>query len=212
MKPGPTDSAGHSCPVPISGNEFEVEADSIIVAIRQQPDFRGLDTLPIGNGWIKTDEWGRTAVDGVFAGGDGAGLGIAAVAIAQGRVAAEAIHVRFQGRTLEKLPALPIIPTEKLRLDWYSPAPRIDAQAVRFAEREPGPEVERNLTEDEVLEESKRCMSCGMCMDCETCWMYCSNNCFVRLPKGEHSKIRLEACNGCKKCADACPSGYIEMN
>jgi NADPH-dependent glutamate synthase beta subunit-like oxidoreductase len=59
--------------------------------------------------------------------------------------------------------------------------------------------------------EAKRCMSCGMCMDCETCWMYCTNNCFVRLPKGEHYKIKLEVCNGCKKCAEACPCGYIDL-
>ena len=69
----------------------------------------------------------------------------------------------------------------------------------------------REWSEEALVAEAKRCMSCGMCMDCETCWMYCSNNCFVRLPKGEHCKIKLEVCNGCKKCADACPSGYIEM-
>ena len=51
-----------------------------------------------------------------------------------------------------------------------------------------------------------------MCMDCETCWMYCTNNCFAKLPKGEHYKVKMELCNGCKKCADACPCGYIEMN
>ena len=74
------------------------------------------------------------------------------------------------------------------------------------------PAVQLGLTEAEVVEEAKRCMSCGMCMDCETCWMYCSNNCFVKLPKGEHYKIKLELCNGCKKCVEACPCGYIEMN
>ena len=29
--------------------------------------------------------------------------------------------------------------------------------------------------------------------------------------KGEHYKIKLELCNGCKKCAEACPCGYIEL-
>ncbi len=72
-------------------------------------------------------------------------------------------------------------------------------------------EIESGLSEAGALEEAKRCMSCGMCMDCESCWMYCTTNCFVKLPKGEHYRVKLEVCNGCKKCADACPCGYIEM-
>ena len=212
MRLEPTDSGDTSHPLPIAGSEFDLQADNIIVAIRQQPDFRGLETLPNGNGWIKTDGWGRTAVDGVFAGGDSAGLGIATVAIAQGRLAAEGIDAHFQGRELENPPALPSISIEKLRLDWYPAAPRHEAQRISVAERQLFTEVKLGLTEAEVLEEAKRCMSCGMCMDCETCWMYCSNNCFVRLPKGEHCKIKLDVCNGCKKCADACPSGYIELS
>jgi NADPH-dependent glutamate synthase beta subunit-like oxidoreductase/Pyruvate/2-oxoacid:ferredoxin oxidoreductase delta subunit len=212
VKPGPADSGDTPPAASEAVSEFDLEADCIIVAVRQQPDFRGVETLPNGNGWIKTDDWGRTAVDGLFAGGDGAGLGIATVAIAQGRLAAEAIDARFQGRTLERTPALPAIATEKLRLDWYPAAPRRELQRVSAAEREFSTEVEIGFAEAEVLEEAKRCMSCGMCMDCETCWMYCSNNCFVKLPKGEHCKIKLEVCNGCKKCAEACPSGYIELS
>jgi NADPH-dependent glutamate synthase beta subunit-like oxidoreductase/Pyruvate/2-oxoacid:ferredoxin oxidoreductase delta subunit len=211
MRLEPKDPGGTLHPVPIAGSEFDLEANNIIVAVRQQPDFRGLETLPNGNGWIKTDAWGGTAMDGIFAGGDSAGLGIATAAIAQGRLAAEAIAARFEGRKLEKPPALPAIPAEKLKLGWYPAAPRHEPQRIPVAECELGTEVEFGLTEADVLEEAKRCMSCGMCMDCETCWMYCSNNCFVRLPKGEHCKIKLEVCNGCKKCEDACPSGYIEM-
>ena len=134
------------------------------------------------------------------------------IAIAQGRFAAEAIDARFRGVPLEKPVAPALIEKDKVQLDWYKAAPRHERGHVAVAEREPDTEIELGLTEAEVIEEAKRCMSCGMCMDCETCWMYCSNNCFVRLPKGEHYKVKLELCNGCKKCAEACPCGYIEMN
>jgi formate dehydrogenase (NADP+) beta subunit len=134
------------------------------------------------------------------------------IAIAQGRFAAEAIDAGFRGIPLTKPVAPAPIAKDKIKLEWYKPAPRNERSHVAVAERAPDTEIELGLTEAQVVEEAKRCMSCGMCMDCETCWMYCSNNCFVRLPKGEHYKVKLEVCNGCKKCAEACPCGYIEMN
>jgi Pyruvate/2-oxoacid:ferredoxin oxidoreductase delta subunit len=97
-----------------------------------------------------------------------------------------------------------------MKLGWYPPLERkeypraLDGGGASSA-------LNTRLTEVQVIEEAKRCMSCGMCMDCETCWMYCTNNAFVKLPKGEHYKIKLEVCNGCNKCAEACPCGYIEM-
>ncbi len=99
-----------------------------------------------------------------------------------------------------------------MKLDWYQPAERHERAHVPVEQRSAGTEIQMGLGEAEALAEAKRCMSCGMCMDCETCWMYCTNNCFVKLPKGEHYKVKLELCNGCKKCAEACPCGYLEMN
>jgi len=196
------------------GSEFDLDASSVIVAVRQQPDFRGLEILSNGNGngWIKTDDWGRTRLTESLPAAMLPDLAPPPLLLLKGGWQPRASTRVFQGRTLEKQPPLPAVTIEKLKLDWYPAAPRHEGQKVSVAERELSTEVERGLTEDEVLEEAKRCMSCGMCMDCETCWMYCSNNCFVRLPKGEHSKIKLEVCNGCKKCAEACPSGYIEMS
>jgi Pyruvate/2-oxoacid:ferredoxin oxidoreductase delta subunit len=146
-----------------------------------------------------------------YSGGDDVELGLVTIAIAQGRFAAQAIDARFRGTPLEKPPAMPLIKNDRMKLAWYKEAFRNERTHVPPAERGMDTEIERGLTEEEALAEAKRCMSCGMCMDCETCWMYCTNNAFVKLPKGEHYKVKLEVCNGCKKCAEECPCGYIEM-
>jgi NADPH-dependent glutamate synthase beta subunit-like oxidoreductase/Pyruvate/2-oxoacid:ferredoxin oxidoreductase delta subunit len=212
MQLGEPDKSGRPRPVPQPGSEFETPASAIIAAISQEPDFQGFDSLHSGKDWIKADDFGATPVEGIYAGGDDTDLGLVTIAIAQGRFAAEAIDARFRGVPLEKVVPPTPISKEKIKLDWYKAAERHERQHVPVAERTPDTEIELGLTEAEVVEEAKRCMSCGMCMDCETCWMYCSSSCFVKLPKGEHYKVKLELCNGCKKCADACPCGYIEMN
>lgn len=211
MELGEPDASGRRRPIPKPGTEFDVEASSIIAAISQEPEFDGFVGLRDGKSWVKVNEWGATGVDGVFAGGDDAGLGLVTIAISQGRFAAEAIHARLRGTTPEKPFAPPVVKSDRIKLGWYKEAARHERSFAPVAERGIDTEIERGLSEAEAFEEAKRCMSCGMCMDCETCWMYCTNACFVKLPKGEHYKIKLELCNGCQKCAQECPCGYIEM-
>ncbi len=211
MELGEPDSSGRRRPVPIPGSEFEVETTAVIAAIRQEPALDGLGEIPQQKGLLKADEWGSTELEGVYAGGDDIALGLVTIAIAQGRFAAEAIDARLRGKTLEKTVLPPVIKPERVKLGWYKESPRHERLRVPPEQRGVDTEIEAGLLEAEALEEAKRCMSCGMCMDCETCWMYCTNNCFAKLPKGEHYKIKLEVCNGCKKCAEECPCGYIEM-
>jgi NADPH-dependent glutamate synthase beta subunit-like oxidoreductase len=212
MDLGEPDASGRPRPVPRAGSEFDLEATTIIAAISQQPDLKGLDVVRNGARWIQAQNAAVPGMEGVFAGGDGVELGLATAAIAQGRFAAEAIDAWINGRTIGRPVPAPSIGTDRVKLDWYKPAERHERTQVPVEQRSTDIEVQLGLAEAEALDEAKRCMSCGMCMDCETCWMYCTNNCFAKLPKGEHYKVKMELCNGCKKCADACPCGYIEMN
>jgi NADPH-dependent glutamate synthase beta subunit-like oxidoreductase len=211
MELGEPDSSGRRRPVPVEGSEFEVPASSIIAAISQEPNFNGFVNLGNSKDWIKANEWGETEMEGVYTGGDDISLGLVSIAIGQGRFAAEAIDARLRDKELVKPDRAPIIERDKIQLSWYKDAERHDRQHVPPDQRGFDTEIEKGLTEEEVLAESQRCMSCGMCMDCETCWMYCTNNAFERLPKGEHYRVKLEVCNGCKKCAEACPCGFIDM-
>jgi NADPH-dependent glutamate synthase beta subunit-like oxidoreductase/Pyruvate/2-oxoacid:ferredoxin oxidoreductase delta subunit len=209
MELGEPDESGRRRPVPKEGSEFEIDATSVIAAISQEPDFEPVPELREGKDWIKADEWGVTKSPGIYAGGDDLSLALVATAVFQGRMAAQAIEAHMRGESLKKPAALP--KADKVLLDWYPESARHERQHIPVEQREMDTEIECGLTDEEALDEAKRCMSCGMCMDCETCWMYCTNNCFVRLPKGEHYKIKMEVCNGCKKCAEACPCGYIDL-
>jgi len=211
MDLGEPDKSGRPRPVPRPGSEFEIPATAIIAAISQEPDFDPLPGLREGRDWVKADAWGVTAIDGVYSGGDDLALGLVTIAVGQGRFAAEAIDARLRGTTPEKPGIGPTIGLDRMKLGWYKESARHERAHVPVADRGLETEIERGLSEDEALEEAKRCLSCGMCMDCETCWMYCTNSAFVKLPKGEHYRIKLELCNGCKKCAEECPCGYIDL-
>ena len=72
------------------------------------------------------------------------------------------------------------------------------------------------LAEDDVVEEAGRCMSCGMCFECDNCVIYCPQDAVFRVKKdqstlGRYVDTDYDKCIGCHICADVCPTAYIEM-
>jgi len=94
---GEPDASGRRRPVAIPGSEFQIEVDTVIVAIGNlaNPLIRQTTPRLEFNKWgnIVVDENCRTSMEGVFAGGDIV-LGAATVILAmgQGRIAAAAIN------------------------------------------------------------------------------------------------------------------------
>jgi len=209
MELGDSDASGRPKPMPIIGSEFEIEAATVIAAISQEPEVDRIDEMRESAGWLQADEWGATREEGIYAGGDDLALALVATAINQGRLAAQAIDAYVRSADRTRTVAHP--EANNVIADWHMESERHERPRLPVEQRDMNAEIESGLQESEVIEEAQRCMSCGMCMDCESCWTYCTNNCFVRLPKGEHYSIKLELCNGCKKCAEGCPTGYLEL-
>ncbi len=74
----------------------------------------------------------------------------------------------------------------------------------------------QGLDEKGTVEEAKRCMSCGLCFECDNCVIYCPQIAVKRTPKSESTMGRYvytdyDLCIGCHICADVCPTGYIKM-
>jgi glutamate synthase (NADPH/NADH) small chain len=100
---GEPDASGRRSPVPVEGSEFEVEADTVIIAIGQSPNpiiaMKHPEIETTKRGTIVVDEWGRTSKQGVFAGGDiTTGQATVIAAMGAGKRAAQAIHEYLMGK------------------------------------------------------------------------------------------------------------------
>jgi NADPH-dependent glutamate synthase beta subunit-like oxidoreductase len=213
MELGEPDSSGRRRPVPLEGSEFEIPASAVISAVSQAPDFGGFESLIEGRDWVKVNDEGATKVDGVWAGGDVVALDLVTTAVGHGRRAAEAIERTFTGAPAEEDPR-EIIRTDRMLLDHYTKSARHEPAAVDLDKRLSDMDLEVNLglSESETVEESRRCMSCGYCMDCEKCWMYCQDSAIDKpMEKGALYIFKMENCTGCKKCAEVCPCCFIDM-
>jgi NADPH-dependent 2,4-dienoyl-CoA reductase/sulfur reductase-like enzyme len=215
MELGEPDASGRRRPVPIEGSEYTIAVDTMIAAVSQEPDWSPIPELGPTERWLKADEHHKVR-DGVYAGGDVLDIGIATTAVLHGRLAAEAAHADLQGLPPPHHLKEPPIPLERIKLDFYQTAPRTERTHRPQEEwlSKPDEEIDRGITLDGFLEESKRCFSCGQCFGCERCWMYCTPACYVKLPEitlGHYYKIKLEVCDGCNKCRDECPCGFLDM-
>ena len=215
MELGEPDESGRRRPVPIDGDTFEMSCSTIIAAISQEPDFGEFEDLREGRDWIKVDEFGHTKVNGIYAGGDALDLGLVTIAIYQGRRAAETIHREIRGLPYTPEEKQQIIKHDKMLLSYYEEKARNECEKMdpKVRLEDPNAEITKTLTMDQAIAEAFRCMSCGHCFDCGQCWSYCQDGAIKKpVVKGEPYTFKMEFCNGCKKCAEQCPCGYIEMH
>lgn len=220
MELGEPDESGRRRPVPIEGSEYEIPIDTVIAAISQEPDFDPLGELKPEQRWYEPDDYLKIR-DNVWCGGDVVNPDLVTTAVGHGRRAAEAMHAVLQGRELPRLEdPRPEIPAERIKkeIEDVYPTKQPVEQPHRPVEEwltQPDAEIAQGLDEEQFLEEVSRCYSCGLCFGCERCWMFCTPGCFNKVddPRpGHYYTINLDTCDGCKKCGDECPCGFIDLS
>ena len=232
MRLVPDPDGGRPRPVP-TDETFTLGADTLIVSIGQRvkagflPDAMTLKADP---------HTSQTSLPNVFAGGDAVrGAATLINAVADGRHAAETILARL-GLSAQATAT----PSDERR-------PDLDGLRIRQATRVMGPALPerspedrldfdpaiRTLTEEEAMDESRRCLQCDLV--CNVCTTVCPNRANVALLSlpmphpvqvavrdGDGVRVetlsnrRLEqsyqivniadACNECGNCATFCPS------
>jgi len=128
-------------------------------------------------------------------------------------------HAAYAVHNYEDRARSQIVPADELFLGHFDYTPRtarsekkIDASNVlgNFESRL------QALNESQARAEADRCMSCGMCFECNNCLIYCPQLAVYRVKKsdatlGRYVDTDYRKCVGCHICKDVCPSGYIQM-
>lgn len=194
---GPPDQGGRRRPVPVGDSYFTLEADTVIVAVGEEP------SLPL----LSIFE----ADPGIFLGGDAqAGPSTVPQAIASGREATLRI-LRYLGvKTDSGSKPEEIFSAESLNFDHFNVFPRIQTvRADRTARLSGFSEIVQTVSAQEAVQEAQRCISCGVCNRCDNCWLYCPEGAVSRVNGGY--SIDLNYCKGCGICVEECPRGVISL-
>jgi len=196
---------------PVEGTEFRLNADAVVTAIGQQVELEQWSALSSGNSpVIDIDTSCRTAIKGVFAGGDFTTLDrFVTRAVGMGKHAAGGIEAYLGGKSTA-VTEQKTVPYRAINT-WYHPQGKRERQnSIAPEERLKGfAEAQHGLTVAQALAEADRCFSCGNCIFCDNCYFYCPDMAITRLENGY--EVKTDFCKGCGLCAAECPTGTIVM-
>ncbi len=96
---------------------------------------------------------------------------------------------------------------------WYfgDAARRNQSQLPADTRTQAFSEVVGGLSAVEAAYESRRCLSCGNCFECDGCLGACPETAVIKLGIGNRYTFDLTRCTGCGACFDQCPVHAIEM-
>jgi NADH-quinone oxidoreductase subunit F len=171
-RPGEREMSGRRKPVPVPGSGYMVPLDTLIIAVGEVPERKGLSSPEMeitDQGNIRVDPVTlETGWPGVFAGGDAAtGPNTVVEAIAAGKRAALIIDRYLRGVKMKQpgkslLPSVFLAPPPSTAPDpppsrrVKIPLLPVEARALSFAE------VEKCLSAEEAGAEAKRCLRCDL--------------------------------------------------
>lgn len=175
-----------------------IEADTVIISIGDRPDVSFLDSKYLDEkGIAKINEYFQSETNSkVFFSGDMLKLGLFTNAIGDGRKVAINVAKMLSGQPLDKFEKAPMIPQDKIKKEYYNP---IHPQNVFAMNTE---------------EEQDRCLSCGVCRDCEFCKEICPELAISKIFNGDGTFEYIsdpDKCIGCGICAGVCPCGIWTM-
>lgn len=180
---GEPDESGRRKPVPVPGSEFEIPADTVLLATGQFPDAEWIEDelkkrLVEKDGWLKSGRDQKTPLGKLFVAGDfGPGASTLIQAIAHGKECARQVDEFMMGARRLQDVALVEDAVKPGRIREMDAVERQRMPMLPLQERTVSAEVEKGFTRELSVEETQRCYLChykyeidpDKCIYCDWC-------------------------------------------
>ncbi len=203
----------------VKGSSFNLNADAVITSIGQDPELSVLGAgFAAAGGLLQTDDQMATGNAGIYAGGDMTSMArFVTEAIGMGQRAAHAIARELRQRAGGEISAPvahyenePLVPLSAISTYYHPKRERERTELLGAQERlQRDTEVQLGLALEQVMLESERCFSCGTCINCDNCVVYCPDMAVKRV--GDGYIVLTDYCKGCGACVRECPTGSMKM-
>ena len=203
-------------PIEIAGTEFTLEADTVVLAIGQDPELADWkDRVQVAKGMVVVDAEYRTSHEGIFAAGDVANVErFVSTAVGDGKRAAYGIarYLGQQNTVEEGFPeSVKEVSFEDINTFYFPTQEPGERNKVDAEVRRSGfIEIRLGLTDEHALAQAKRCFSCGSCIECDNCAIFCPDMAILKDADAPlYYKVLDQYCKGCGCCLEECPRGAM---
>jgi NADPH-dependent glutamate synthase beta subunit-like oxidoreductase len=199
-----------------TGEIETLSADAVVLALGQDSDSGFLRRVPgvavHPDGTVAVGADMMTGAAGIFAGGDMIpAQRSVTVAVGHGKRAARHIDAWLRGTAHAEPEPPPLASFAMLHLPVFSDADPAAPRETPPAERTGFTEIAAGLAPPEARREAQRCLSCGVCFECDNCYAACPEDAIVKLGPGNRYRYDYAKCTGCAVCYEQCPCHAISM-
>ncbi len=100
----------------------------------------------------------------------------------------------------------------ELNTDYFQFQPRITQPRLTREERlRSFDEIDLKISTNLTIREADRCFNCGICNQCDNCYMFCPDMAVIREKKGHERCINYDYCKGCGLCVVECPRNAMTL-
>jgi Pyruvate/2-oxoacid:ferredoxin oxidoreductase delta subunit len=105
-----------------------------------------------------------------------------------------------------------VVRYEEINTDYFQFSPRVTQPRLLKEERvESFEEIDLKISAHLAMKEAERCFNCGICNQCDNCFIFCPDTSVIRDKDHQGRHINYDYCKGCGLCVVECPRNAMSL-